>query len=257
MNASEDEVIRVAIVGDYQPENVTHTATGKAIEYTARHLGLTARAEWIPTDTIADPSLTLAPFQALWIAPGSPYRSLDGALAAIKYARLSGIPLIGTCGGFQHIVLEYARNVLGFTDADHAESNPYASRLFITALSCSLVGKSVSVEIAAGSIASRCYQSPEATEDYYCNFGLNRDYEKTLEDGGLKIAGRDSDGEARIVELPNHPFFVGTLFVPQTRSTESNPHPIIVGFIQAASVCETATSESFAAFKLPSSPVPK
>jgi CTP synthase (UTP-ammonia lyase) len=236
MSSRGNEPIRIAIVGDYQPENVTHTATGAAIQHTTKHLGLTALSEWIPTDTVADPSARLSQFQALWIAPGSPYRSLEGALAAIQYARLSGVPLIGTCGGFQHIVLEYARNVLGFTDADHAESNPYAPRLFITALSCSLVGKSMSVQISPDSVASRCYGAQNATENYYCNFGLNHDYEKELEDGGLRITGRDRDGEARIVELPQHPFFVGTLFVPQTRSTESSPHPMIAGLVQAACV---------------------
>jgi CTP synthase (UTP-ammonia lyase) len=244
MNSSGKGPIQVAVVGDYQPENITHRATDTALQNTARHLGFATTSEWIPTDRVADPNTTLTQFQALWIAPGSPYRSLEGALAAIKYARLSGVPLIGTCGGFQHIVVEYARNVLGFADADHAESNPYASRLFVTPLSCSLVGRSMSVRIAPDSIAGRCYGSPDATENYYCNFGLNQDYERDLEDGGLKISGRDSDGEARIIELPNHPFFVGTLFVPQTRSTESDPHPLMVGFLKAAWVAD-AFSGSF------------
>jgi CTP synthase (UTP-ammonia lyase) len=77
-------------------------------------------------------------------------------------------------------------------------------------------------------------------ENYYCNFGLNPDYEKNLEAAGMRITGRDSDGEARILELGDHPFFIGTLFVPQTRSTETMPHPLIYGFLQAASVRELA-----------------
>jgi len=238
MTASGNETLRIAIVGDYQPENVTHTATDAAIQHTAQRLGIDVRAEWIPTESVGDPAAALADFRALWIAPGSPYRSLDGALAAIEYAWLSGLPVIGTCGGFQHIALEFARDVLGLTDAEHAESSPNPSRLFITPLSCSLVGKAMSIRVAPDSIAGRCYAQSEVTEDYYCNFGLNPNYEEDLEVAGLRITGRDADGEARILELPKHPFFVGTLFVPQTRSTESNPHPLITGFLQASIVTE-------------------
>ncbi len=243
MIESVSRPIQIAIIGDFQPDNVTHTATNTAIEHAAAHLGLPANATWVATDTIVDPETALSGFQALWIAPGSPYRWLEGALDAIKYARLSGVPLIGTCGGFQHIALEYARNVLGLANADHAESNPGASRLFITPLSCSLVGKAMSIRVLPDSMAGRCYRASEVTENYYCNFGLNPDYKKELETAGLKITGRDSDGEARIVELPSHPFLVGTLFVPQTRSTEDTPHPLIEGFLQAACIAETSMAD--------------
>ncbi len=156
-------------------------------------------------------------------APGSPYRSLDGALAAIEYTRLTGLPLIGTCGGFQHIALEFARNVLGLTDAEHAESSPNASRLFITPLSCSLVGKAMSIRVAPDSIAGRCYAQAEVTENYYCNFGLNPNYEEDLESAGLRITGRDSDGEARILELPSHRFLWGRfLFLRRARLNQSH-----------------------------------
>lgn len=87
-------------------------------------------------------------YDAFWCAPGSPYRSLTGALDAIRFAREERVPFIGTCGGFQHAVIEYARNVLGFADARHAEYDPYASSdLFISALSCSPFGETMRVEI--------------------------------------------------------------------------------------------------------------
>jgi CTP synthase (UTP-ammonia lyase) len=96
----------------------------------------------------------------------------------------------------------------------------------------------MSIRVLADSIAGRCYGASEVTENYYCNFGLNPDYEKNLEAAGLRIAGRDSDGETRILELADHPFFIGTLFVPQTRSNAAMPHPLIEGFLRAASVVE-------------------
>lgn len=185
---------------------------------------------------MTDPVRHLGGYNGLWIAPGSPYRSMTGALAAIAYARTSGVPLIGTCGGFQHIIVEYARNVLDFPDADHAESNPYASTLFVTPLCCSLVGKSMSIQLAPESIARRCYDSSEVEEDYYCNFGLNPAYESHIVQGGLRVSGRDSNGEARIVELSEHPFFVGTLFVPQTRSSADRQHPLVAGYLRAVQI---------------------
>src|SRR5262245_60477073 len=84
---------------------------------------------WISTaDLTVD---RLRDFSALWIAPGSPYKSLSNTLAAIRHARECGIPCLGTCGGFQHMILEFARNALGFVDAQHAEYAPYAFMLFV------------------------------------------------------------------------------------------------------------------------------
>ena len=82
-------------------------------------------------------------FSGVWVTPGSPYKNLEKTLWAIRFARENGIPCFGTCGGFQHMVLEYARNVLGYEDAQHAEYDPYASSLFISALACSLAGRTM------------------------------------------------------------------------------------------------------------------
>ena len=120
------------------------------------------------------------------------------------------------------------------SDAAHAESDPYASRLFVTPLSCSLVGKSMEVRIKPGTQAAAMYDSHRATEHYYCNFGLNPAYEDDLANAGLCISGDDEAGEARIIELPSHPFFLGTLFVPQANSTNERPHPAILAFVRAA-----------------------
>jgi CTP synthase (UTP-ammonia lyase) len=173
-------------------------------------------------------------FDALWCAPGSPYQSMDGALQGIRFAREEGWPFIGTCGGFQHVVIEYARNVLGFADAAHAESDPDASTLFVSKLACSLLGKTMKVHIDPASRVYMMYQRAVVEEQYYCQFGLNPHYQATIHDGGLRIVGFDDDREARIVELPQHPFFVGTLFVPPLTSTAEQPHPLILAYLQAA-----------------------
>jgi CTP synthase (UTP-ammonia lyase) len=159
---------------------------------------------------------------------------MRGALNAIRRARESGVPLLGTCGGFQHIVLEYARHVLGFTDAAHAEYDPYASSLFISRLACSLVGRSLAITLQPESLVARAYGATTVTEGYYCNFGVNPDYAAMLASSGLAVVGSDAEGEVRVVELRGHPFFVGTLYVPQLRSQPEQPHPLITGFLHAS-----------------------
>jgi len=103
----------------------------------------------------------------------------------------------------------------------------------ITALACSLVGQQHPVAIVAGTRAAALYGVTEFIEDYYCNYGVNPDYMERMEAGGLRVSGLGAEGEARIVEIPGHPFFLATLFLPQARSTASAPHPLLAGFAEA------------------------
>jgi CTP synthase (UTP-ammonia lyase) len=228
----------LGIVADFNSASRSHKATNDAIAHSAAALGCAIEPRWIGTAELAgaDAAKRLADFSGIWIGPGSPYQSMEGALSAIRVARERGIPLFGTCGGFQHIILEYARNVLGFGDAEHEESSPEASRLFISRLSCSLAGKTGTVKLDGGSRLARIYGETTIEEEYLCNFGVNPKYETTLRSGELKVVGSDLEGALRAVELPNHPFFIGTLFLPQHRSTDSNPHPLVSAFMQACAV---------------------
>jgi CTP synthase (UTP-ammonia lyase) len=236
--------LRIGIIGDYNPDFHPHQATNAALQHAAGQLHLAVASEWLPTPLLAqDADRRLRRFDALWCAPGSPYQSMAGALQGIRFAREQGWPFIGTCGGFQHVVLEYARNVLGFADAAHAESDPDASTLFVSALSCSLVGKTMQVHLEPSSRVYGMYRSAVAREQYYCQFGLNPRYQATIHEGGLRVVGVDEDQEARIVELPNHPFFVATLFVPPLTSTPEQPHPLILAYLQAAAEHRAAQDE--------------
>src|SRR5208282_1718654 len=235
---------RIAIVGDYNAGNKSHVATSDAVDHCAAALGLTVEHQWVGTDALGGPEGTkrLGEFGGFWIGPGSPYKSMGGALSAIRMARGQGIPLLGTCGGFQHIVLEYARNVLGFTDAEHEETDPQASRLFISRLACSLVGRTMKITLQWDSLVAHSYARTEIQEQYLCNFGVNPEYEDVLRSSALRIVGSDDEGVVRVVELAGHPFFVGTLFLPQLASTRAAPHPLISGFIKAA-LKESAASK--------------
>jgi len=222
----------IAILGEYAPAFAPHAATTAAIAHARARLGVAVDAEWMSTAAV-DATL-FERVDALWIAPGSPYKDLEQTLWAIREARERGVPCLGTCGGFQHMVLEYARHVLGFRDAQHAEYDPYASRLFVTQLACSLAGRAMRLAFAPGSQVAAIYGAPGATEAYYCDFGVNPEYAPLLATGPLRITGADAEGEARVIELPGHPFFIGTLFVPQARSTPERPHPLVTAFVAAA-----------------------
>jgi CTP synthase (UTP-ammonia lyase) len=117
----------------------------------------------------------------------------------------------------------------------------------ITPLACSLVGQAQPVVIRPGTLAARLYGTSDAIEDYFCNYGVNVEYQQRLEDAGLTISGLGGAGEVRIVELPGHPFFLATLFIPQARSTPDRPHPILAGFAAAVNAARTALSRAGAA----------
>src|SRR5215831_2654919 len=233
-------MIRIGILGDFNASNDTHLATSKAFDHIGKHLSEDLLYEWVATERISSDFASITEkYDGFLFAPGSPYKDMNAVLRVIQYARENKIPALGTCGGFQHMVIEFARNVLDIKDAQHAEEDPYASTLVINPLSCSLYGKALEIEIIDE--GARCYSafnSRNITENYYCNFGLNPEYQQQLHDAGFRIVASDIHKEARIIELDDHPFFMGTLFVPQVNSRSEKPHPIILEFGKA--VCESA-----------------
>lgn len=167
----------------------------------------------------------------MWGAPGSPFVSEVGAEAAIEWARTKGVPFIGTCAGFQHAVIEFARNVACIDDAAHAEYGAGGAPV-VWELECSLAGQTLAVRLLDERIRA-IYGANEAIERYYCRFGLNPAYREHLEAAGLQVLGDDHDGVARIISVAEHPFFVATLFVPQTGSRPGRPHPLVRAFVEA------------------------
>jgi CTP synthase (UTP-ammonia lyase) len=225
--------LSLAIIGDFNADFKPHPATNEALSDVAKALDLALDMRWLPTRSLVERNDSLQDFDGFLIAPGSPYESMKGALNAIEFGRTAPRPVLGTCGGFQHIVIEYARNVLNLEDAEHAEYDPYASNLVISKLECSLAGQFLTIEIKEDSKVFKIYQKRSIKEHYYCNFGLNPEYQEILDKGGLRVVGMDQNNEARILELPYHPFFVATLFVPQLNSSYADPHPLLVAFLKA------------------------
>ncbi|MNQ95914.1 CTP synthase [compost metagenome] len=158
---------------------------------------------------------------------------MDGALLAIRFAREQRRPFLGTCGGFQHAVLEYARNVLGWSDAEHGETNPDAARALLTPLSCALVEAVDTIDLLEGSLLAKAYESTEIREGYRCRFGVNPQFEGELLKRELHAVGHDSEHGLRAVELSGHPFFVATLFQPERAALKGVLPPLVGAFVEA------------------------
>lgn len=227
--------VKIDLVGDFNESVPAHRAIPLALEAAAGSLHLGVRFQWVPTDEIEDVS-RLAGFDGIWCVPASPYRSMEGALIAIRYARERGVPFLGTCGGFQHAVIEYARNVLGWPDAEHAETAPAAARPVITLLECSLVEATGALRLYAGSRIAAAYGAGSATERYRCRYGLNERFQEALTAGPLRASAEDESGAVRAVEMDGHPFFVATLFQPERAALEGRAAPLVGAFVRACAI---------------------
>ncbi|TDN64476.1 CTP synthase C-terminal region-related (seleno)protein [Scandinavium goeteborgense] len=229
---SNKKSLRIALVGDFNPEVIAHQAIPLAIDDAAAVQELTADYDWVATADIKSAD-SLADYDAIWLVPASPYNNAEGALIAIRYARENSIPFLGTCGGFQHAILEYARNVLGWSDAAHAETDT-EGRMVIAPLSCSLVEKSDTIELRANTLIAKAYGRLSIEEGYHCNYGISPAFAAELDEGALRVTGWDEEGEIRAVELVTHPFFVGTLFQHERNALAGRPAPLVHAFLRAA-----------------------
>jgi CTP synthase (UTP-ammonia lyase) len=230
---------RIALVGDRDEAVVAHRAIPRALAAAADAERLAVVWEWVPTEEIRG-ERRLAGFDALWCVPATPYRSMDGALLAIRTARTDGIPFLGTCGGFQHAAVEYARAVLGWADAEHAETAPEASRPVVTPLHCALVERTGTVRFRAGSRVAAAYGRAESVEGYHCRYGLAPAFQQALASGPLRATAEDDAGDVRAIELDGHPFFVATLFQPERAALAGTAPPLVRACGRAAHAARAA-----------------
>src|SRR5580693_1709178 len=194
---------RIALVGDRSGSVQAHAKIPAVIDAMAGPAGPAIEVYWLRSTAIGGAG-DVAGFDGVWVIPGSPYENTDGVLAAIRAARTGRIPLLGTCGGFQHLPLE-----------------------------CSLLGEESTVVITPGTVAADAMGPGPTTERYFCRYGLNADYLEILQNHGLVFSGRDTSGEVRVAELPDHPFCVASLFQPELSSDPTWVHPLIAAFADA------------------------
>jgi len=229
------DAISIALIGDYDPQVTAHQAIPVALGLVAEHLGQAVHFDWLTTDQI-HVDTPLAHYDGFWCVPGSPYNSEAGALRAIRFAREQQRPFLGTCGGFQHALLEFSRNVLGWADAEHGETSPDSPRAVLTPLTCSLVEAVDSIHLVADSLIAKAYEMSEIHEGYRCRFGVNPQFEQELLTHQLRAVGHDSAGDLRAIELTDHVFFVATLFQPERAALKGNIPPLVRAFVEACAV---------------------
>jgi CTP synthase (UTP-ammonia lyase) len=228
--AQHEGMISIALVGDRSPAVRAHSRIPAILDALREQEQIDLDAYWIPTPDATEPA-ALAGFAGIWLAPGSPYRSEEGAIVAARTARTAGIPFLGTCGGFQHAMLEFARDVCGFPAARHAE-NSAGDNALITELSCSLVGHEGAIDLTPGSRIEQLLGTSRTVERYHCSYGVAPAYIDLLAGHGMVFSGHDDAGDVRVAELPGHPFFLATLFQPELHT--DGVHPVIRGFAHAA-----------------------
>jgi CTP synthase (UTP-ammonia lyase) len=225
---------RIALVGDHDPAAIAHQGIPLALALAADTADPPLAWEWLHTSTlVGNVAARIDAFDGVWCVPASPYAHTGGALAAIRRARERGIPFLGTCGGFQHALLEYAAAVWNVSAPAHAEMDPSAANPVIAALTCSLVEQTGTIHFEPGSRLRGISGSDDALEGYHCSYGLNPAYAARLAHGPLRVAARDLAGDVRAVELGGHPFFVATLYQPERSGLAGRRHPLIAAFIDA------------------------
>ena len=225
--------LTIGLVGDRNEDVVAHGAIPEAIRLAATEADLNVGIEWIGTETVAESSPDLSHLSGLWCVPASPYRSAAGAISAIRFARERGLPFLGTCGGFQHALLEVAASIWGVDTAGHAELDPDLEEPIIAPLECSLVEKGGRVHFLPGSRLASAYGQASAEEEYHCSYGFNSRYRHHLDAGPLRLTAWDDDGDVRGIEFDGHPFFVATLFQPERAALRGQIPPIVRAYLAA------------------------
>ena len=200
-------------------------------------------SEEITADNVVD---KLKGMKGILVAPGFGSRGLEGKIEAIKYARENRIPFFGICLGMQMCVVEFARNVLGFADADTTEVNPDTTHPVIDMMEdqkkTTMKGGTMRLgaydcEITKDTLAYKIYGTKQISERHRHRYEFNAKYADDFKKAGLVASGHNPQtGLTEIVELPQsvHPFFIGSQFHPEYKSTPENPHPLFRAFIAAA-----------------------
>lgn len=195
----------------------------------------------------------LAGLDGLLVAPGFGMRGVEGKIIAVKYAREKRLPFFGICLGMQMAVIEFARNVLGLKEAHSTEMDPQTKdpvidlmeeQKQITAKGGTMRLGAYPCDIKSGSLASTIYGQPSISERHRHRWEFNNKYLEQFEQAGMTASGKNpATGLVEIIELPNHPFFIGVQYHPELKSTVESPQPIFVHFIKAAKAYAEKTSD--------------
>jgi len=223
---SGEAILNIAILGDINLDFLTH----RELVAEAERLCVDVDVTWVPTDAV-DATQQVIDADGLWLIPGTPYKNDEVAYQAIEHARTSNQPFLGSCGGFQYALVEFARNVAGITHAQHGELSPHSDTQVVSSLSCSLIAQERQIRpVKQTRLAEICGEAA-FNGFHFCNYGLSAEYESVLSRSGLVINARADDAGVEGIELPEHRFFIATLFQPQVGAVaKESQHPLITAF---------------------------
>ena len=243
---TREKTVNIALVGKYVKLHDAYLSVAEALRHAGYEYGAKVNILWIDSEYITEDNVidTLKDADGIIIPGGFGGRGIEGMISAVKYAREKGVPLFGICLGMQIAVIEYARNVLGFKDANSGEFDPSSTHKVIDFMpgqndeidkGGTLRLGSYPCELLNGTTIKRCYRADRIKERHRHRYEFNNDYKNDFIKGGLTIGGMSPDGNlVETIELTEKPFYVGVQFHPEFKSRPNNPHPLFLGFIKAS-----------------------
>ncbi|MBM3579904.1 MAG: CTP synthase, partial [Alphaproteobacteria bacterium] len=242
--------VNIAIVGKYTDYRDSYKSLLEAIDHAAFSMQIKAKITWV--NARKGKNDLPKNIDAILVPGGFGEDGVEGKIEMIKQARLQNIPCLGICYGMQMAVIEYARNVVGINDATSSEFSKTGTFVICTmeewldqtGKGTKKAGKDLGgtmrlgaypCVIESGSVAEKIYGKNKISERHRHRYEVNINYKSQLEKVGLKFSGMSPDGNLpEIVELPNHPFFIGVQFHPELKSKPFAAHPLFVAFVKAA-----------------------
>ena len=255
---SPSERVEIAIVGKYVELHDAYLSIREALVHGAVHHDVRVEMRWVHSEDLEadDAAATIGDVDGILLCPGFGDRGLEGKVAAVQYARERRIPYLGDCLGLQMMVVEFARNVVGMTDANTTEADAETPFPVISMLSeqreIADMGGTMRLggydcRLVPGTLAARAYGADVVRERHRHRYEVNNELLPALEAHGLVVAGRTLDGElVEIMEVRDHPWMVGTQFHPEFTSRPNRPAPLFRDFIGAArehALARTAAAE--------------
>ena len=248
--------VKIGLVGKYIELKDSYKSIAEGFIHGGAANEVKVKIEWIHSESITEENVEekLGGLKGILVAPGFGQRGIEGKIAAIKYARENKVPFFGICLGMQCAVIEFARNVLGFKDANSTEMNPGTTNPVIDLLEAQkkIIKKGGTMRLGAypchvkaATRTFEVYRKKEISERHRHRYEFNNEYQADFEKAGMIASGINPEsGLVEIVELIDHPWFIGVQFHPEYRSTVVNPHPLFVSFVSAAIQVSTLKSKA-------------
>ncbi|MBP7808368.1 MAG: CTP synthase [Bacteroidia bacterium] len=237
--------VNIGLIGKYVELKDSYKSIAEAFIHAGAVNDCKVKLHWIHSESLTEENVKekLKDLKGILVAPGFGNRGIEGKIEAIKFARENKVPFFGICLGMQCAVIEFARNVLGLKDAHSREMNPATSNPVIDLLEAqkniSHMGGTMRLgaypcRLEENTLAYSIYGKKETTERHRHRYEFNNEYLPKFKEAGMKLSGINPEaGLVEIIELSNHPFFIGVQFHPEYKSTVEKPHPLFVAFVKA------------------------